>query len=225
MAQISVAIDGTAASGKSSTAAEVAQQLGYRHLSTGLLYRAVAVAVAEAGIRVDQATRVEALLSERLITVVPSAGSYRIYLRAEILEHSVLEAAEVGQCAAVLSAQPGVRAYLLPIQSALAKETGLVWDGRDVTTVILPDAELKVFLSASLELRSARRLKQLQQAGVSTTQAEIEEMLRARDKQDQTRSISPLQIAPDARVIDTGNYSQADQVNLIVSWAKEAEKT
>ena len=221
MGKICIAIDGTSASGKSSTATAVAHQLGYRHLSTGLLYRAVAVAVQRAKISVDNEQGIADILSCAPLGLEAVDLSYSIYLGDELLHVSHLESVAVARLAAQLSALASVRAYLLPLQQGLVQGKGLVLDGRDIATVVLPDAELKVFLSAPLSIRAARRLKQLQKEGLKATRAEVEQALATRDEQDSTRSISPMQMASSARAINTAEYTQREQVELILQWVTE----
>lgn len=221
MSLICIAIDGTAASGKSSTALKVAKELGYRHLSTGFLYRALALGLQRAGLRVDNRAEIRNFLAQDPLCLRQAGLSYHIYLKGALLDTSLLEQPEITRISAPISAVADVRAYLLPLQRALVERKGLVLEGRDIGTVVLPEAELKVFLSAPVALRAQRRLGQMQAAGLPSTAQEIEKSLRLRDKQDTERSLSPLRAAPGARHINSAQHTESEQVNIILNWARQ----
>ena len=225
VSSVCVAIDGTAASGKSSTAIGVASYLGYRHFSTGLLYRAIAMTVHQAKIAVEDQEAVAALLRLNLLDLcLDKRGVYQLYLNNLLIEVNQLEQPIFADTAAKISAQASVREYLLPLQRNLAEKKGLVMDGRDIGTVVLPEAEVKVFLSAPVELRAERRLQQLQSTHTLHTREEIIAALTARDKQDSSRLLSPLRPAKDTVHINTSQHTQEAQIMRIVELSRLAEK-
>ena len=222
---VCVAIDGKAASGKSTTARGVAACLGYRHFSTGLLYRAVALAVQQSRVAVENKEAVAALLVPDLLHVrLDEKGGCQLFLKKVSLSSAQLEQPELAQIAAQVSTQASVRDYLLPLQRNLAEKKGFVMDGRDIGTVVLPEAEVKIFLSAPLALRAERRLKQLQSAYTAHTRKKIMANLIARDEQDTHRHLSPLRPAKDSVYIDTSQYTQKEQIVRIVELVRLAEK-
>ena len=225
VSSVCVAIDGTAASGKSSTALGVATSLSYRHFSTGLLYRAVAVAVKRANILATDHSSVATLLRPNLLDLrLDKKGTYQLYLNNLLIEVEKLEQPIFAQTATQVSAQQAVRDYLLPLQRNLIEKKGMVMDGRDIGTVVLPEAEVKVFLSAPVEIRAERRLKQLNTTHISHTREEIIASLIARDEHDSSRSISPLRPAKNAVHIDTSQYTQEEQITRIVEIVRTEER-
>jgi CMP/dCMP kinase len=184
-----IAIDGPAASGKGTLGSRLAQHFGLRHLDTGLLYRAVAKAVLDAGKSPnDRAAAIEAA---------------RVLDHAHLDRHA-LQADAIGTAASIVSAVPEVRAELLKYQRAFAaKPPGAVLDGRDIGTVIAPQAEVKIFLTASAEERARRRTKEIEKRGEKADFDGILADIRARDDRDINRAISPLKPAPDAHLLDT----------------------
>jgi cytidylate kinase len=184
-----IAIDGPAASGKGTLGNRLAQHYGFHHLDTGLLYRAVAKAVLDAG--------------------KPPQDKEAAVKAARALDHAhldrhALQSDSIGTTASVVSAFPEVRAVLLEYQRAFAaKPPGVVLDGRDIGTVIAPQAEVKIFLTATAEVRARRRTKEMEQRGEKADFAAILADIRARDARDTERAVSPLKQAPDARLLDT----------------------
>lgn len=191
-----LAIDGPAASGKGTIGRAIAARFGFAHLDTGLLYRAVGVRVSEG----EEA-------------VVAAEG-----LRAEDLARGDLRSAAAGQAASKVAAIPEVRAALVDFQRAFARrDGGAVLDGRDIGTVICPDAELKLFITASDEVRARRRFDELVAGGAETTFDAVLDDLRARDRRDSERASAPLVAAEDAVVIDTSEMSIDEAVEKVAS--------
>ncbi|NCP39926.1 MAG: bifunctional 3-phosphoshikimate 1-carboxyvinyltransferase/cytidylate kinase [Rhodoferax sp.] len=208
-------IDGPTASGKGTLAARVAQQLGYHLLDSGALYRITALAAARAQLPLD--TSGAAALA-RLAQELPIAfDGDRVLLGGEDITEAI-RSEDVGMNASRISALPAVRAALVDLQHSFRQLPGLVADGRDMGTVIFPDAPLKVFLTASAEKRAQRRHKQLISKGISTTLAALCADLQARDARDTSRSASPLQPAPDALLLDNSDLSIEESLTQVLNW-------
>ncbi|HZQ14044.1 MAG TPA: (d)CMP kinase [Pseudolabrys sp.] len=197
-----IAIDGPAASGKGTLGSRLAQHYGLRHLDTGLLYRAVAKAVIDAGKRPsDKAAAVAAA---------------RALDHAHLNRHA-LQADPIGTAASIVSAFPEVRAVLLQYQRAFAAEPpGAVLDGRDIGTVIVPEADVKIFLVASAEERARRRTLELERRGDKADFEVILADIKARDDRDTNRPISPLKQAPDAHLLDTTNMDISTAIRAAI---------
>ena len=208
-------IDGPTASGKGTLAARVAQQLGYHLLDSGALYRITALAAARAQLPLD--TSGAAALA-RLAQELPIAfDGDRVLLGGEDITEAI-RSEDVGMNASRISALPAVRAALVDLQHSFRQLPWLVADGRDMGTVIFPDAPLKVFLTASAEKRAQRRHKQLISKGISTTLAALCADLQARDARDTSRSASPLQPAPDALLLDNSDLSIEESLTQVLNW-------
>lgn len=184
-----IAIDGPAASGKGTLGKRLAAHYGLRHLDTGLLYRAVAKAVLDAGHRLDDA---------------PKAAMAAQSLDPAGFDETVLKSHAIGEAASVVSAIPQVRAALLAFQRDFGRAPpGAVLDGRDIGTVIFPDAGIKIFVTAAPEVRARRRWAELKAAGGGVAEAEVLADIRKRDERDTSRAVAPLKPAPDAHLLDT----------------------
>ncbi len=221
--KIRIAIDGPAASGKSTTARLLSKKLGYLYIDTGAMYRAATLAVLRAGIDVHDEQAVERCVRENKITLRIKNGEQRTYLNDEDVS-DLIRTPEINNVISIISSYPKVRQILIEQQRALAKEGGIVMDGRDIGTVVLPDAELKVFLVAGLEERARRRQKDLKKQGIHLSLEEIKDEIARRDKLDSERDMSPLRKAPDARELDTTNLTVEQQVEIIYNWAQEILK-
>jgi 3-phosphoshikimate 1-carboxyvinyltransferase len=208
-----IAIDGPSASGKGTVAQIVAAALGFHHLDSGALYRLVALAAARSGIDAKDEAAV-AMLAVRLPArfeggeVFLGDGRVTDDIRTE----------ECSLAASFVAALPAVRQALMKRQHAYRKPPGLVAEGRDMGSVVFPGAELKVFLTASLEARAERRLKQLKEKGIAATLAALLQDLRERDSRDATRSVAPLKHSPGARLLDTTSMSAEQAAARIVGW-------
>lgn len=213
MRRMRIAVDGPAASGKSTVARTVAQRLGLRYLSTGLLYRAVALAVIRSGdpktiLATDEG--IGNVLSDMDLDVEFSNGDVRVLLSSEDVT-DLLSKPEVTEYVSEVSAIPSVRRELLEIQKKYAGEGSVVMDGRDIGTVVMPEAELKIFLTASVNERAKRRYLEMRSKDVPVELAQCETTIRKRDRIDSSRSLAPLKKAEDALEIDTTCLS-IDQV-------------
>lgn len=210
-----VAIDGPAAAGKSSVAREVARALGMLYVDTGAMYRALAVALRDAGIRPeDESTLAQRLASTRLEVVGPPAEPGIRLNGADVGD--AIRAPEVGELASRLAAMPVVRRKLVEVQRALATRGPLVAEGRDLGTVVFPDAEVKVFLEAALDTRAQRRARELQARGLPVSLAEVLDQLRQRDERDRSRADSPLRAAADSILIDSRGKTIGEVVEKIL---------
>jgi cytidylate kinase len=217
-----VAIDGPAGSGKSSTAHEVARRLGFRHLDSGALYRTVALGLLRQGIGEAGWEEPSAeVLAGLGIAIEPGEGGFRVFLAGED-PGADLRTEEVTRAAARVAKFPGVRRHLLAFQRAAARFGDLVADGRDMGTVVFPDAPVKVFLTASLDERARRRLLQDgKPAGGDEVAAEAAR-IRERDRTDETREEAPLREAPGSLRLDTTALGFDEQVDRIVAAARGA---
>ena len=199
---ISVAIDGPSGAGKSSLAKRLAKELGYLYVDTGAMYRAIGLYALRAGADPQDAAAVLALLPGIRIELAYVGGAQRVFLNGEDVSEAIRTEA-VGMAASGVSAHQGVRDFLLELQRRLARTHDLLMDGRDIGTVILPNATVTIFLTASAEARAARRLAQLLQKGQTADYDTVLADICRRDRQDTERAAAPLRQAPDAVLVDT----------------------
>jgi len=200
-----VAIDGPVGAGKSVVARELARELGYSYLNTGAMYRAVAIAAREQGVRPDD-PNVEERLKPVLAAIKIKFSGESIFLNGRNISATVVEP-EVGDLASRFSALGTVRARMRELQRAAGAEGGVVMEGRDIGTAIFPDAEFKFFLEADVKVRAARRYDELKKKGASITEPEVLDQLVERDRRDSGRELAPLRRADDAIVIDSTKLS------------------
>ena len=208
-----IAIDGPTASGKGTIAQEVARQLGFGCLDSGALYRVVALLALRQGIDTADAPQ----LAQVARSADPHFERGRVALAGEDVTGAI-RAEEVGLAASRVSAHAAVRNELLQRQRSFRRPPGLVADGRDMGTVVFPDACLKVFLTASAEVRAQRRLKQLNEKGYSANLADLVVDLRERDERDRSRAVAPLAAADDAYELDTSNLGVDQVVGQVLAW-------
>ena len=218
--KILVAIDGPAGAGKSTIAARLARELGVPFLDTGAMYRAVALLALRDGLPTaldeEAAERVVELMENRRINVFSDIAGNRIEIDGTDVS-SEIRTPECSLMASAVSAIPGVRQALVPMQRRLGLERGGVMEGRDIGTVVFPDADLKVFLTASAEERAQRRHRDLADGEVATSLNEVREQQDRRDRQDTSRSESPLQVAPGSVVVDTTDLSLDEVVERLMA--------
>ena len=221
---ISVAIDGPVGAGKSSVARESAKRLGFIYADTGVVYRGVALYTVRKGLNENDAEykeKVENMLPE--ITVEPKLinGEQRIFLCGEDVSEEIRKP-EISMAASSVSSIPAVREFLLDLQRDIAKKNNVLMDGRDIGTVVLPSAQVKIFITASPEIRAKRRFKELIEKGVDTTLEQVLNDLNRRDYQDSHRAVSPLKMAEDAVLLDTSELDFEQSVRKVTELAKAA---
>ncbi|MCL6636131.1 MAG: (d)CMP kinase [Peptococcaceae bacterium] len=216
-----IAIDGPAGAGKSTVARMVAQELGFLYIDTGAMYRAVALQALREGIDLadgESLGRLAAAVSVRL--EAGADGSQKVFLNGEDVTEEI-RSPGVSRVVSLVARVPAVRERLVALQRALAEKGGVVMEGRDIGTVVLPDARVKVFLTASPEERARRRREELAAKGYSVDQRRMEEEILARDRMDSSRETSPLAPAPDAEIIDCSSLPVEQVVKMIVARAAE----
>ena len=196
-----IAIDGPSGAGKSTVAKAVAKELGIVYVDTGALYRTVGYYVRGQGIAREDVAGILRCLPQIRIEVRYENGTQCVYLNGENLGDRI-RSSEMSMYASAVSAVPAVRAFLLDTQKDIARKSSVIMDGRDIGTVILPDAEVKIFLTASDEVRCRRRVLELQEKGMPATYEEVLADMRQRDEQDRSRTIAPAVAAPDAIPFD-----------------------
>ena len=211
---ISVAIDGPAGAGKSTIARAVSAALGFLYVDTGALYRTIALFILRAGVDPADREAVASLLPQIHIRLAYQNGVQEMYLGEENVSGEIRTPA-VSMAASAVAAQPEVRAFLLEEQRRFAKEANVLMDGRDIGTVVLPDATVKIFLTASAEVRARRRYKELIEKGEKVSFEEVLRDVEARDYADSHRAVAPLKQASDAVLADTGALTLEESVELI----------
>lgn len=207
----SVAIDGPSGAGKSSLAKAAARRYGFIYVDTGAIYRTVGLAAHRRGLDSHDADAVAAILPELRITMsYGENGEQRMQLNGEDVSGEIRRP-EISKCASDVAAHSAVRAFLLELQRDMARSQSVIMDGRDIGTVVLPNADLKIFLTASAEARAERRLAELKQKGIDSSFSEVLESIKYRDEQDTTRAAAPLIMADDAVLLDTSeiNFNQS----------------
>lgn len=221
MAKINIALDGFAGCGKSTTARTVAARLGYLFLDTGSMYRAFTYHLQQHGISPEDVPAVEHLLQDTHLTFRLNEDGERECLLNGTLVNQELRTTAVNRQVSEVAAIKAVRMAMVAQQQRIATHRGVVMDGRDIGTVVLPDAELKVFMTASLGVRIQRRYEELTKSGNIVTIDEVRQMLLHRDHIDTTRITSPLRRAKDARLLDTTLLTFPQQVEQVMAWALE----
>jgi len=217
----SIAIDGPAGAGKSTLARRLAQKLGFRYVDTGAIYRTAALGLQRAGAEPTDPTRAVPLLENLEIRLdYGPEGEQRMYLDGEDVSQAIRKK-ELSKVTSDFSAIPEVRAFLLDFQRRQAREDNVVMDGRDIGTVVLPNADVKIFLTAAPEARAQRRLLELQQRGQEADFGTILRNIEERDRQDENRSVAPLRRAEDAALLDTTQLDLEQSLDRLLSLVKE----
>ena len=217
---ISVAIDGPAGAGKSSISRIAAKRLGFIYVDTGALYRAVGLKFSLSGADTALNCDIDGILADTSVDIRFKDGEQRVYLDGRDVSSEIRTPA-ASMMASAVSAKPQVRAFLLEMQRKLARENNVVMDGRDIGTVVLPNAKVKIYLTASAEVRAERRLKELTEKGTQVTFKEVYEDMVKRDYDDMHREIAPLKQAEDAVLADTTNCNFEESVELILKIVNE----
>jgi cytidylate kinase len=217
----SIAIDGPAGAGKSSIAKALSKRLGYIYIDTGAMYRAVALFFVENNVSDGTDSRIESLLDKLEISIKYEDGAQKVILNGEDVTDK-LKLEEIGKLASKFSAIGSVREKLVALQRKLAQKENVVMDGRDIGTVVLPNADLKIYLSASSKVRAKRRYLELFEKGHTDLDInEIEDEIIKRDEADMNREISPLKQADDAYYLDSSDMTLEEVVSKILSMVKE----
>ena len=217
----SIAIDGPAGAGKSTVAKAVARELGAMYLDTGAMYRAFALAIIRMGIDPKDREAVARRVDDVDVSVEFVDGAQRIFIGGEDVTDAI-RAPEVSTAASDVSAGPAVRRRMVALQRKIAEGHDVVMDGRDIGTDVLPNATLKVYLTASAEERARRRFLELQQKGLPDTYEKVLEDIKARDWQDMHREASPLRVAEGAVVLDTSDLELEESVGKMLELARKA---
>lgn len=217
-----ITIDGPSASGKGTLCQLVAKDLGWGMLDSGALYRLVALEALNSGVQSENSEKVAKLASELDVEFVSENGEISAFLKGENVSDQI-RTEKCGNMASQVAALPAVRKALLDRQRAFQSPPGLLADGRDMGTIVFPEAELKIFLTASAEERAKRRHKQLKQKGIDVNLADLFDEIAERDKRDSSRSASPLQPAADAILLDTTHIDAEQAARQIIEWYRERQ--
>ena len=217
---ISVAIDGPAGAGKSTLSRQVASALGFIYVDTGALYRAVGLKFIRLGATTELDCDIDAVLRDTRVDIRFVEGEQRVFLDGQDVSDDI-RTPEVSMMASAVSAKPPVRAFLLDMQRRLANDNNVIMDGRDIGTVVLPNATVKIFLTATAEDRSRRRFEELRLKGQSVTYDEVYADMVKRDYNDSHREIAPLKPAEDSVIADTTGFKFEQSLELLLSIIKE----
>lgn len=213
-----IAIDGPAGAGKSTIARMVAQRLGFLYVDTGAMYRAIALHLLRAGVDLEDEAAVSGAVVSAQIAIRHQDGVQQVLLNGEDVS-GLIRTEEVSHTSSKASAYPAVRAHLLDLQRRLAAESDVLMDGRDIGTCILPDADLKIFLTASPHVRALRRYKEMVEKGDACNLEEIEQTIIERDERDKNRAVAPLKAAEDAVLLDSSDMTIGQVIQVILDEA------
>lgn len=216
---INVAIDGPAGAGKSTIAKAAAKQLNYIYVDTGALYRTIAYNAVKKNV-IDDTNAVIALLNDTKVELKYIDGVQAVFLNGEDVS-AYIRTPEISMGASKVSAIPEVRAFLLSLQQEIAKENDVIMDGRDIATVVLPNADVKIFLFASPECRAERRYKELVEKGENVKYEDVLADVNQRDYQDSHREIAPLKPSEDSIMLDTSTIDLNQSIDLVIKTIKE----
>ena len=214
-----VAVDGPAGAGKSTIAKLVAKKKGYIYVDTGAMYRGLAIHFLDHGIKAGDTEKIIEAAEHADVTIRYEDGMQQVYVNGETVT-ARLRSEDVGRMASATSPIPEVRAKLLELQKSLAREQDVIMDGRDIGTCVLPDADVKIFLTASVEKRAKRRYDELVEKGEQCDLKTIEEDIRKRDEQDSTRELAPLRQAEDAHLVDSSDMTIQEVVDAIIAMCR-----
>ena len=220
---INIAIDGPAGAGKSSLSRLLANELEYIYVDTGALYRAVGLKFSRLGFDTELKGDIEAVLGDTSVDIRFIDGAQRVFLDGVDVSDDI-RTPIASMMASAVSAKPAVRAFLLDMQRNLAKKNNVVMDGRDIGTVVLPDAKVKIFLTADVETRAERRRKELVEKGQNVSFQEVLEDMKVRDHNDSHRPIAPLKQADDAVLADTTDLTFEQSLELLIKIVKDGTK-
>ena len=214
MKRFATAVDGPAGSGKSTVAKLVAKRLGIIYVDTGAMYRTVALFCTEKGIALADEAAVVAALADLQMKIVPEEGGQRIFLNGRDVTAEI-RTAEIGKGASTVAAYRQVRARMVELQQEMAREHSVIMDGRDIGTHVLPNADVKIFLTADAHVRALRRYEEFTAKGINCTLENVEREVIERDERDMNRAIAPLKQAEDAVRVDTSQMNIDEVVNCL----------
>ena len=218
--KIAIAIDGPAGAGKSSISKVVANKLGYLYIDTGAMYRGVTWAVLDSHVDVNNQKEVEALLPSLDLTLEPTASACKVYVKGQDVT-DLIRQQQINENVSTIASYKGVREYLVERQQAMAAVGGVILDGRDIGSVVLPNAELKIYLTASVDARAKRRWLEVQGTSNEQPLEDIKKNVESRDEMDKNRDESPLVCVEDAIVVDSSNMTFDEAVKHILHLAQE----
>lgn len=218
--KIAIAIDGPAGAGKSSISKVVANELGYLYIDTGAMYRGVTWAVLDSNVDVNNQKDVEALLPSLDLTLEPTASACKVFVKGQDVTNLIRQQ-QINENVSTIASYKGVREYLVERQQAMAAVGGVILDGRDIGSVVLPNAELKIYLTASVDARAKRRWLEVQGTSNEQPLEEIKKNVESRDEMDKNRDESPLVCVEDAIVVDSSNMTFDETVEHILHLVQE----
>ena len=218
--KIAIAIDGPAGAGKSSISKVVANKLGYLYIDTGAMYRGVTWAVLDSHVDVKNQKEVEALLPSLDLTLEPTASACKVYVKGQDVT-DLIRQQQINENVSTIASYKGVREYLVERQQAMAAIGGVILDGRDIGSVVLPNAELKIYLTASVDARAKRRWLEVQGTSNEQPLEDIKKNVESRDEMDKNRDESPLVCVEDAIVVDSSNMTFDETVEHILHLVQE----
>ena len=218
--KIAIAIDGPAGAGKSSISKVVANELGYLYIDTGAMYRGVTWAVLDSHVDVNNQKEVEALLPSLDLTLEPTASACKVYVKGQDVT-DLIRQQQINENVSTIASYRGVREYLVERQQAMAAVGGVILDGRDIGSVVLPNAELKIYLTASVDARAKRRWLEVQGTSNEQPLEDIKKNVESRDEMDKNRDESPLVCVEDAIVVDSSNMTFDETVKHILHLVQE----
>ena len=218
--KITIAIDGPAGAGKSSISKVVANELGYLYIDTGAMYRGVTWAVLDSNVDVNNQKDVEALLPSLDLTLEPTASACKVFVKGQDVTNLIRQQ-QINENVSTIASYKGVREYLVERQQAMAAIGGVILDGRDIGSVVLPDAELKIYLTASVDARAKRRWLEVQGTSNEQPLEDIKKNVESRDEMDKNRDESPLVCVEDAIVVDSSNMTFEETVEHILHLVQE----
>ena len=218
--KIAIAIDGPAGAGKSSISKVVANELGYLYIDTGAMYRGVTWAVLDSHVDVNNQKEVEALLPSLDLTLEPTASACKVYVKGQDVT-DLIRQQQINENVSTIASYKGVREYLVERQQAMAAVGGGILDGRDIGSVVLPNAELKIYLTASVDARAKRRWLEVQGTSNEQPLEDIKKNVESRDEMDKNRDESPLVCVEDAIVVDSSNMTFDETVKYILHLVQE----
>ena len=218
--KITIAIDGPAGAGKSSISKVVANELGYLYIDTGAMYRGVTWAVLDSHVDVKNQNDVEALLPTLDLTLEPTASACKVFVKGQDVT-DLIRQQQINENVSTIASYKGVREYLVERQQAMAAIGGVILDGRDIGSVVLPDAELKIYLTSSVDARAKRRWLEVQGTSNEQPLEDIKKNVESRDEMDKNRDESPLVCVEDAIVVDSSNMTFEETVEHILHLVQE----